>query len=747
MAKNSRWKVVPSVLTLALIACEGSITAIADPVPDVEARQRAAPQGGAVVEAEDLIAWWPGEGDFKDIAGTHDITTNQGVTTTDGVADSQAYLFTGDDFGPEDSGQFLEINDAATLRPIEFTIDLWAHGLGDGQDAIESILIEKAIENGEYGFRRKGGPGLSYLIAWRGTGANRHIEAHVAFSNTPITDLPARLVSGPVADGEWVHVALTVAADRTATLYVNGKAVDNFQATAGAPVYGNGSIVIGNTWLWARDHDEISGTTFNGCIDEVRIFGRALNLDEIKEIYGEGDDGPCSAEEPESEPANTAPTVNLETVDGEEINEGDTFTSSAGFFTDPDEDSWTATVDYGDDPDADPQALTLGENKSFDLSHPYADDGTYEITVTVTDDAGGVGASSAKVIVNNVVPSVDEGPDEKVILEGETYTSSVSFTDPGADEWTATVDYGDGSPVENPTLDGKSFELSHVYADNNSDNTPYDITVTVTDDEGGMGASSAKVVVNNVAPSIYEGPDDDVIVEGETYTSYVKFGDPGVDEWTALVDYGDGTLETLEMIEKTFQLSHTYAANEACGPFTVTVTLTDDDLGETSSAAQVTVIHQISVSKANVKLKRGRSTSGPRDRFDVAGRLPLSLLECFDPYNEGFTVNFSSFEGFGGFQEMIPAGSFVRKGHKWALRDSRRRHGIRKFDIHDDGRFKIQATDLDLTGAYFDFMEPVHFSLSFGPDDMGTASIQFDRRLHFRAHDDDDDDFDDDNDD
>ena len=118
--------------------------------------------------------------------------------------------------------------------------------------------------------------------------------------------------------------------------------------------------------MWARD--EFSGTTFNGCIDEVRIFGRALDLDEIKEIYGEGDDGTCPPEEPgpEPEPENTAPTVNLETVDGEEINEGDTFTSSAGFFTDPDEGSWTATVDYGDDPDADPQALTLGEDKSFD---------------------------------------------------------------------------------------------------------------------------------------------------------------------------------------------------------------------------------------------------------------------------------------------------------------------------------------------------------------------------------------------
>ena len=274
------------------------------------------------------------------------------------------------------------------------------------------------------------------------------------------------------------------------------------------------------------------------------------------------------------------------------------------------------------------------------------------LTVTVTDDAGGVGSASATVVVKNVAPSVDEGPDDKEIDEGGTYTSSVSFADPGADEWTATVDYGDGSPVEDLTLDGR----------------------------------------------------------------------------TALVDYRDGTLQTLEMIGKTFQLSHTYAANEACGPFTVTVTVTDDDGAEGSGTAEVAVIHQISVYNANVRLERGRSRSGPRDRFDVAGRLPLSLLACFDPYYEAFTINFAGFEGS---QGLIPPGSFVRKDDKWVFKASPHTQGIQRIDLRDDGRFKIQATGLYLRGGDFDFSKPVDFSLLFGPDDMGKASIPFDRRLHF----------------
>ena len=53
-------------------------------------------------------------------------------------------------------------------------------------------------------------------------------------------------------------------------------------------------------------------------------------------------------------------------------------------------------------------------------------------------------------------------------------SSSGSFTDPGADTWTATVDYGDGSGVQALTLTDKTFNLSHTYADNGS----YTVTVT-----------------------------------------------------------------------------------------------------------------------------------------------------------------------------------------------------------------------------------------------------------------------------
>ena len=159
MVKRSVWQVVSAALTLALVACEESITSIVDPIVESEAVTSVATAHQPAAPG-DFISWWPGEDDFLDIAdpGAHHIVNDQGVTTADGGVVGQAYLFTGTSGGPD---QFLEIIDNVDFRLTEFTIDLWAQRRGSGQGTDGSVLIQKAILD----FKFKS-PGLSYFIAW-----------------------------------------------------------------------------------------------------------------------------------------------------------------------------------------------------------------------------------------------------------------------------------------------------------------------------------------------------------------------------------------------------------------------------------------------------------------------------------------------------------------------------------------------------------------------------------------------------
>ena len=151
----------------------------------------------------------------------------------------------------------------------------------------------------------------------------------------------------------------------------------------------------------------------------------------------------------------------------------DTFTT-AGTFLDPGADTWTATVDYGDGSGAQP--LTLGTDRAFALSHRYADDGHYTVTVTVRDDDTGVGTATLIVDVHNIAPTVRVGGGVN-LSEGDTFTSAGGFGDPGADTWTATVDYGDGGGAQPLTLGaGKVFALGHTYRQDGR----YTVTVRVT---------------------------------------------------------------------------------------------------------------------------------------------------------------------------------------------------------------------------------------------------------------------------
>ncbi|MDJ0754166.1 MAG: putative Ig domain-containing protein [Ardenticatenaceae bacterium] len=126
-----------------------------------------------------------------------------------------------------------------------------------------------------------------------------------------------------------------------------------------------------------------------------------------------------------------------------------------------------------------------------------ADDEVRTVAAQIRDKDGGVSTYSQVVTVLNVAPTVTVGNDQLLIL-GELLTASAAFSDPGADSWTAQVDFGDGSSPQPVTIDGNSLTFNHLYAAAGE----YTMTITVTDDDGGTGSSSFVVVVQTPATAV-----------------------------------------------------------------------------------------------------------------------------------------------------------------------------------------------------------------------------------------------------
>lgn len=131
------------------------------------------------------------------------------------------------------------------------------------------------------------------------------------------------------------------------------------------------------------------------------------------------------------------------------------------------------------------------------LSYAFADNGTYQLRLIVSDNKGGADTTTVAVTVLNVAPTVSAFAGA-TLLPGETYGTSGSFTDPGADTWTATADFGDGSGAHTLALASKTFQLRHTYTTAGS----YTVVVRVLDKDGGAGTQSATVVVQTVLQGI-----------------------------------------------------------------------------------------------------------------------------------------------------------------------------------------------------------------------------------------------------
>jgi hypothetical protein len=116
------------------------------------------------------------------------------------------------------------------------------------------------------------------------------------------------------------------------------------------------------------------------------------------------------------------------------------------------------------------------------------------------------------VPVSNVAPLVNVGRD-RAVLGGKLLSFAVVVTDPGVfDTRTCLWDFGDGSPAST-SCSGFSHTYPSVPLD--SPSQVYTATLTVTDDDGGVGSDSLRITV---------GSKYDVLILGPTLGGWARGG-------------------------------------------------------------------------------------------------------------------------------------------------------------------------------------------------------------------------------
>jgi uncharacterized repeat protein (TIGR01451 family) len=191
--------------------------------------------------------------------------------------------------------------------------------------------------------------------------------------------------------------------------------------------------------------------------------------------------------------------------------EGASFSDDVATFTDPDAaataSEYSATIDWGDS-SATTAGTIGGSAGSFSVSgtHTYTEEGSYPVTVTITDvdDAGNTATANSTATVLDAALHAGTLTVPSSTSLGNSTNVSFSFSDDNtgapASDFTATIEWGDGPSSFGVIVgSGGSYAASdsHTYAAVG----PYTITVTVVDDGGSTTGATAATSVVVVPPT------------------------------------------------------------------------------------------------------------------------------------------------------------------------------------------------------------------------------------------------------
>lgn len=204
--------------------------------------------GKCVTPPAGLVSWWPGDGNAIDIVGSNHGTLQNGATFAPGMVGLAFSLDGTDDYV---SLPNLDMN--------VFSFEAWAKRDRNNVPGFDRLLMPVDC----------GGWGVYFY------GDNSVRLTHTCYSNVGS--------GGIVADTEWHHIAVTYDGS-FAYFYLDG--VLDSSSPYGVSFHSQNG---GNYSIGSRGASEF----FQGLIDEVRVYDRALSGAEIQAIFAAGSAGMC----------------------------------------------------------------------------------------------------------------------------------------------------------------------------------------------------------------------------------------------------------------------------------------------------------------------------------------------------------------------------------------------------------------------------------------------------------------------
>ena len=159
------------------------------------------------------------------------------------------------------TSDYLSINDNSTLSlTSSLTLSAWFNT----ESQTNGQIIAKDVTGGRSYYLRQFGTTIRFLVSSDGTSATAYRDSSTTLSNST-----------------WYHVAgVYNSTNRTMDIYLNG-ALDNGTLTGTVPA----SVYDSTTSLRIANDENNSGGYFDGKIDDVRIYNRALSSKEVRDLY------------------------------------------------------------------------------------------------------------------------------------------------------------------------------------------------------------------------------------------------------------------------------------------------------------------------------------------------------------------------------------------------------------------------------------------------------------------------------